>query len=136
MNPKSWPQFRTQLFDIIEKRRAIASIFRYEQIYWFISGCRRLFASPATKEVQDELNAIQDEGTFLLVADSLTKFLTMFEEAPDETSQQPTREAAADRDVVRLPPVPHQTTAQKAGAQVSSRTQVSTDARRRSGRPF
>ena len=136
MNPISWDEFRSQLFDILEERRAIASAFRYEQVYFFISECRRILASPGTREAQDALYAIQEEGTFLLVAGSLTKFLELFPRPQGETSRQQSPEGDADRGVVGPPPTPRQPTAQKAGAQVSSRTQASTDARRSSGRPF
>lgn len=71
-------QFRNELFDAMERRRSELSIFRFEQIYLFIHQCSKLFSSPGTSEAQQALTKIQDEGTFLLVADSLREFREMF----------------------------------------------------------
>jgi hypothetical protein len=75
---KPWSEFRSQLFDTMEKRRPKTETFRYEQMYFFIPHCRKLFDTPGTKEAEAALDVVRNEGTFLLVADALTEFLAMF----------------------------------------------------------
>ncbi len=95
MSTNTWIQFRTQLFEMMEERRAKVALFRLEQVYFFISRCSKLFTSPGAKDGQDALRAIQDEGTFLLVADSLPAFLARLralggeEEANQPVAVQP-----------------------------------------------
>ncbi len=73
-----WPDLRDQLLELIENRRAIASTFKYSEVYFFMSRCMTAFNSPGTDKGQSALNAIADNGSFRLVADSLRDFLAMF----------------------------------------------------------
>ena len=138
MNPQTWNQFRAQLFTTIDERRSKVAHFKFEKMYFFISYCSKLFASPGTKEAGDALDAICDEGTFLLVADSLTSFLELFPtaETDEDTNNQNGLRPSADRDVVRAIPEAQQMGVRKATPQSPVRSQANTDARRGSGRPF
>ncbi len=73
-----WPEFRDQLLVLIENRRSIASTFKYSDVYFFMSRCMTAFNSPGTDKAQAALNAIADNGSFRLVAESGRDFLAMF----------------------------------------------------------
>lgn len=73
-----WQEFRDGLFDLIEKRRDIASSFKHLEIYFFIIHCRTAFNSPGTDKAQEALDAIAEDGSFRLVVDLRMDFLAMF----------------------------------------------------------
>lgn len=123
-----WPQFRTQLFAKIEERRARAAMFRFEQIYWFIGRCSKLVGNPGTREAQQALEAIANEGTFLLVADSLTEFGDIVAAAQTEEPANATSNDRAARPGPQSPVSPPQ--------QPTQNSHVNADARQSSGHPF
>ena len=73
-----WQEFRDWLFKLIESRRLIASTFKYSVVYFFMSRCMTAFNSPGTDKAQAALNAIADDGSFRLVAESRRDFQAMF----------------------------------------------------------
>ena len=75
---ENWQKFRDRSFEMIESRRPIASTFKHSQVYFFMSRCMTAFKSPGTDKAQEALDAIADDGTFRLVADSRRDFLAMF----------------------------------------------------------
>jgi hypothetical protein len=75
---ENWQQFRDRLFDFIEDRRGVASSFTYRAVYLFMSNCRTAFASHGTHKAKQALDAIIENGTFRLVAESRSDFLAMF----------------------------------------------------------
>jgi hypothetical protein len=154
MNPTVWIKFRSQLFALIEERRAKLIAFRLEQFYLLILNCSKLFSTPRTKGAQAALSAIRDDGTFLLVADSLSAFLAMFpavvvqQDAKQPPAAQPEpeptnqgadpgqqSEAVAISQVAAPKPEVHRPSAHQTDTVLSRRYQP-TDARRGSGQPF
>jgi hypothetical protein len=87
----NWQEFRDRFFELIESRRPIASTFKYSAVYFFMSRCMKAFNSPGTDKAQEALNAISDDGSFRLVADSRCDFLAMFPDAnqPADDGDQP-----------------------------------------------
>ena len=144
MSTNSWIPFRTGLFQTMEDRRAKAALFRCEQIYWFIIRCSKLCSAPGTTEAQDALKQIQDEGTFLLVADSLSEFQAMFQ--PAKTSEEPKEQVepqpacentATDTKTMQNPPLPPPASLRAGRQQVQQqRPQPVSSARQSSGRSF
>ena len=89
---KNWVQFRDRLCGLIDERRAVASSFKQLQVYLFLCHCRTALASPGTEEAEQALEAIVEDGSFRLVADSRSEFLAMFPVANppvDEVGQLP-----------------------------------------------
>ena len=92
MSATPWVQFRKNLFEWIEQRWSrTAALFRQEKIHLFIIHCSRLFTAPGTTKAQEAQQAIENEGTFLLVADSLADFWALFPplEGEADTSPEP-----------------------------------------------
>ena len=132
----------------MEGRRGKPDLFSFEQAHIFINRCSRLFKSPGTAEAEAALKAIADNGTFLLVADSLTAFVAMFpavegaEDAGQEPAAQSGVQAASDRtepnpgpDASATPDVPApQPAFRRPGMRGAG--QPSSDARPSSGHPF
>lgn len=81
----SWQEFRARLFELIEKRRPIASSFLYSEIYFFVTRCMSAFNSPGTEKAETALNAIADDGTFRLIANSWREFAALFPTCPQPT---------------------------------------------------
>jgi len=139
INP--WIEIRNELFTLMEERRPKAALFRLDQIYFFITRCSKLFGSPGSQEAQDALGAIQDDGSFLLVSDSLGAFLGIFAggEAAD-SPPQPTHKPAepVSSRVGRAVPEPdlRRPTTQVSDQPVTPRSQPSSSARATSGRSF
>jgi len=77
----SWIDFRTELFRTMEERRAKVACFQFEQHFMFVVRCSHLFNKPGTKEATDALAKIQNDGTFFMVADSLSELLMLFPSA-------------------------------------------------------
>jgi hypothetical protein len=133
----TWNDFKPQLFEKMEERRARQSMFHTEQIYSFILGCAKQFNVAKKTEAQQAMNKIQDEGTFLLVADSFSEFRAMF---PEIDGQQWEPAAPGQRRDVAASPQPHEQQVDdgahhnRQGA--PARSQAPTDARRGSGQPF
>ena len=155
MNTNAWIKFRNQLFQAIEERRAKLIAFRLEQFYLLILNCSKLFSTPGTKEAQAALSTIRDDGTFLLVADSLSAFLAMFpavvvqqdakqppaaQPEPEPTDQgadpgqQP--EAVARNQMAATKPEGQRPSAHRTDSVPPRRYQPTSDARRGSGQPF
>ena len=86
-----WQEFRDRFFELIESRRPIASTFKHSEVYFFMSRCMTAFNSPGTDKAQKALNAIAENGSFRLVADSRCDFLAMFPAAdqPADDGDQP-----------------------------------------------
>jgi hypothetical protein len=149
MSATPWMQFRTQLFNAIERRRSRLAIFRFEQMYFFIPQCSKLFNSPGTSEAQEALINIRDGGTFLLVAESLTEFLKMFPQgdaaaapalAPASEAWPGVREAQSsarqDGGAATTEPQLERPMPPAAGNQPQHHPQPASNARQSSGRPF
>jgi len=73
----NWDEFRGRLFESIERRRPIAATFKYADVYYFVTRCRSASNSPGTDKAQEALDAIAQNGSFRLVAESLDDFLAM-----------------------------------------------------------
>lgn len=86
-----WQEFRDRSFELIESRRPIASTFKHSEVYFFMSRCMTAFNSPGTEKAQVALNAIAENGSFRLVAESRCEFLAMFPAAaqPADEGDQP-----------------------------------------------
>lgn len=151
MKATTWIQFRTQLCNAAEERRSKVALFGLEQFYLFISRCSTLFRSPGTKDAQEALNKIQDEGTFLLVADSLRAFREMFsavqaqgdaqaEPAPAPSARPDPHEAPSNAHGLRgeatTEPQRERSVTPVAASQALYRPRSTSDARDSSGRPF
>ena len=103
----NWPKFRDRLFELIESRRPIASTFKYSVVYFFMSRCMTAFNSPGTDKAQEALNAIANDGSFRLVADSRRDFLAMFptaEQPADEGNQPNPNDPGQVQDSATVPP--------------------------------
>ncbi len=122
----------------MEERRSKVALFQIEQVYFFISRCSKLFASRSTAEARGALDAISNEGTFLLVADTLTDFLVLFPtaEADEDANRQAGLRPGTDHVVGRPKPEAQPATLPKAGPQPPIQSHATTEARRSSGRPF
>lgn len=131
----TWTEFKPQLFEMLERRRAKAAMFRVEQWYNFVVDCSKLFNTAKPVEAERARSRIKDQGTFLLIADTLTEFLSLF---PGESESQ---EDGAVHDQVAI-------AAQPGGAEPSTQPvarpaqnppptlQTEASARREAGRPF
>jgi len=73
----NWDEFRGRLFESIERRRPIAATFKYADVYYFVTPSRSASNSPGTEKAQEALDAIAQNGSFRLVAESLDDFLAM-----------------------------------------------------------
>lgn len=92
----NWQEFRDRFFELIESRRPIASAFKYAEVYFFMSRCMTAFNSPGTDKAQKALNAIAENGSFRLVAESRCDFLAMFP-AIDELADAGNQANPSDR---------------------------------------
>lgn len=97
----NWRQLRTDLFNTMENRREKFVTFRFEQIHGLIVDSSFLFTKPGTREAKEARERIQNEGTFLMVADSLRDFLKLFTPAQTPTQAEqseldPTLQTLAD----------------------------------------
>jgi len=78
IRPRYTPlKFRDLLLRRIESRREIAHTFKTEDVYFFIQDCRKAYGSAGTPEAQEALRAINENGSFRLVADSRSEFLAI-----------------------------------------------------------
>lgn len=132
----TWNELKPQLFQKMEQRRTRQAMFHVEQIYSFTVGCSKQFNTAKRIEAQEALNRIQDEGTFLLAAESFSEFqLMLYPESQSPEPEPASADSPTDPNEGPLPRperdfVPHNR------RQVAQPSQPATDTRRGSGQPF
>lgn len=125
----TWAELKSELFRRMDGRRQHQSIFTSEQVYSFVLGCSKQFSAPGKTEAEQALQRIANEGTFLLVADTLSEFRQLLgisphprpEENPTEPSGNPSNQKPANAALVQQP---------------GHSIEASASARPRSGPPF
>ncbi len=126
MNNITWDQFCEKLLELMEQRQSKANAFRLNQIYYFMNQCSWLFRDPGSSDAQEFKQIIANQGTFLLVADTLADFWALFppNDTPADNADVVAEEAREAREEAEAEPPPPR------------RPQPGPDARGRSGRPF
>jgi len=112
-NTMTWDDFLTILGDKLDQRRRQQEMFRGRQFASFIVNCSHLLHYPGSADANSAMAEIKEEGTFKLVADSVTEFTAMFpgtdsdaEPTSEEVEEQ--SEAAQNTPPRRSQPAPDQ----------------------------